>query len=430
MNYLQRLGLALIGKSSAVGDLRVGFRKDQPIYTTRASENRAAYAPEALKATVAYAAIRLVATVFASIPWQIGRLDSSGNFVEEPNHDLNRLWAQPNPQASGPYFRALWSMYYSIHGESPIERVLVGGGREIFQLYNTEPENIAPVYNSLGEPSRFEYRGINGRKRSWEVDPVDGQSNLRFIRAPNPVEPFRGLAPTSAGARPIDGFNAGQEWNASLLQNSAQPSGVLNVEDDDLTDEQIEQMKQQLKGKYSGPGATGEPLVLDGKYTWNQIGLTPREMDFIEGNRENARLCALTYGVPPMLLGIPGDNTYSNYQEARLALFDDTILPLAYLLSDEMRVWNEPFYQGVFPRPCVDKIEALNYRKERKVEALSKANWMTIDEKRNAMGLEPLGPERGGDLVVSVAQNTMGLFDIDDPEKAAETAYGISGQPD
>jgi Phage portal protein/Glycosyl hydrolase 108 len=39
---------------------------------------------------------------------------------------------------------------------------------------------------------------------------------------------------------------------------------------------------------------------------------TPKDMDFIEAKNVAAREIALAIGVPPMLLGIPGDNTYSN----------------------------------------------------------------------------------------------------------------------
>jgi phage portal protein BeeE len=50
------------------------------------------------------------------------------------------------------------------------------------------------------------------------------------------------------------------------------------------------------------------------------MGLSPKDMDFVEAKNGAARDIALAFGVPPMLLGIPGDNTYANYQEANRAL--------------------------------------------------------------------------------------------------------------
>lgn len=58
------------------------------------------------------------------------------------------------------------------------------------------------------------------------------------------------------------------------------------------------------------------------------MGLSPKDMDFVEARNGAARDIALAFGVPPMLLGIPGDNTYANYQEANRAFYRLTVLPL------------------------------------------------------------------------------------------------------
>jgi phage portal protein BeeE len=54
------------------------------------------------------------------------------------------------------------------------------------------------------------------------------------------------------------------------------------------------------------------------------MSLSPKDMDFLEAKHNAAREIALCFGVPPMLLGIPGDNTYANYQEANRALFPES----------------------------------------------------------------------------------------------------------
>ena len=68
--------------------------------------------------------------------------------------------------------------------------------------------------------------------------------------------------------------------------------------------------------------------MLEGGLDWKPMGLTPKDMDFLEAKNAAAREIALAFGVPPMLLGIPGDNTYSNYQEANRAFYRLTVLPL------------------------------------------------------------------------------------------------------
>lgn len=404
-------------KASSVGDLRVGSRAGQPIYEEKASKNRDRYAEEAMKASVAYAAIRMVAVSFASVDWKVIRETAAGDIEEIDGTELESLWRAPNNFQSGAHMRALWSMYYSIHGEAPLERVM-GSGGAVLELHNVEPEKVAPIYGKDGDPLKYEYRN-EGRMRTFDVDASTGQCDLRFIKAPNPVGMARGLAPTNSAGRAIDTFNAGAEWNAALLQNSAQPSGILNVKGT-LTDEQRERLTMQMREKYGGSGNNGKPMVLSGEMDWHALSMSPRELDFLEGNREAARYIALVYGVPPMLLGIPGDNTYSNYSEARLALYDETIIPLLNLLANEVNNWLAPISDGLRIIPCIEQIPALEYRKEKKVESLSKATWLSVDEKRIAMGYEPLGEDAGGDVVEAVSRNS-GMFDLGDMDY---------GQPD
>ena len=74
------------------------------------------------------------------------------------------------------------------------------------------------------------------------------------------------------------------------------------------------------------------------------MGLTPKDMDFIEAKNAASRDIALAFGVPPMLLGIPGDNTYANYQEANRAFYRMTVLPLVARTAKELSAWLAPLY--------------------------------------------------------------------------------------
>jgi HK97 family phage portal protein len=410
-------------KESAVGPLRAGFQLGSPVYRAKAGEARDKFAEESMQAVVAYAAVRLVAKSFASVNWYPAREMADGELEEVSAPDLMRVWHDPNPGMSGAQLREMWATFYMIHGEGPLERVLVGSRAR--ELYTLEPERMAVVPGSTGLPMAYEWKGPTGQTRRWPVNPVTGDSDVRFIKAANPIEPWRGLAPTWVAGRSIDANNAGSRWNAALLQNSAQPSGVLKVKGN-LTDTQRERLKEQLEERYSGPRNARRPMVVEGDTHWQALSLTPVEMDWIEGNRETARAIALAYGVPPMLLGIPGDNTYSNYREARLALFDDTIIPLIKLFADELNIWIVPaFGNGIKLCPDYDSIEALDFRRESKWDRVQEADFLTIDEKRLALGYEKLGPERGGDIVPAVQRFAGLMFDMDDdPKDAGRRAYG------
>jgi hypothetical protein len=122
-------------------------------------------------------------------------------------------------------------------------------------------------------------------------------------------------------------------------------------------------------------------------------------MDFIEAKHVAAREIALALGVPPMLLGIPGDNTYSNYQEANRSLWRQTILPLATRTAKALSQWLSPAYGAPLElRPDLDAIEALTPEREALWSRVEKATFLTQNEKRAAVGYGPL-EESGNDLI-------------------------------
>jgi HK97 family phage portal protein len=139
-------------------------------------------------------------------------------------------------------------------------------------------------------------------------------------------------------------------------------------------------------------------MLLEGGLDWRQMGLSPQDMDYINSKHTSARDIALAFGVPPMLLGIPGDNTYSNQKEARLALWEQTILPWLYKLRDELNNWLVPqFDETLMLKIDEDSISALAPRREAIWDKVQNAEFLTVNEKRQAVGYDEI---EGGDEVL------------------------------
>ena len=125
------------------------------------------------------------------------------------------------------------------------------------------------------------------------------------------------------------------------------------------------------------------------------MSLSPKDMDFIEAKHAAAREIALAFGVPPMLLGIPGDNTYSNYQEANRAFWRQTVLPLASRIGCALAQWLAPMSgEGLRLAVDTDRIDALGADRATLWERVTKAPFLTLNEKRAAIGY---GAIEGGD---------------------------------
>jgi HK97 family phage portal protein len=118
-------------------------------------------------------------------------------------------------------------------------------------------------------------------------------------------------------------------------------------------------------------------------------------MDFMEAKHTAAREIALAFGVPPMLLGIPGDNTYANYQEANRAFWRHTVLPLGNRIGAALAQWLGPaFGKDLALMIDTDRIDALNADRDSLWERVTKAPFLTVNEKRELLGFSPLD---GGD---------------------------------
>jgi HK97 family phage portal protein len=121
------------------------------------------------------------------------------------------------------------------------------------------------------------------------------------------------------------------------------------------------------------------------------MSISPKDMDFIESKNSAAREIALSFGVPPQLLGISGDNTYSNMQEARLALWEETLIPLLDKLADALGNWLSHMYgEEIIIDFDRDAISALTEKRENLWAKIASADFMTINEKRAFFGFDPI----------------------------------------
>ena len=212
----------------------------------------------------------------------------------------------------------------------------------------------------------------------------------------NPSNDYYGMSPIEAASSAIDLHNAASGWNKALLDNAARPSGALvyTAAEGHLTEEQFARLKAELETNYQGAMNAGRPLLLEGGLDWRAMSLTPQEMDFIEAKHVAAREIALALGLPPMLLGIPGDNTYSNYAEASRVFWRQTVLPLVARTLKALTVWLAPsFGEGLELRPALDRVEALASERSALWDRVQHADFLTVDEKRAAVGYGPLGAD-------------------------------------
>jgi len=143
-----------------------------------------------------------------------------------------------------------------------------------------------------------------------------------------------------------------------------------------------------------GARNAGRPMLLEGGLDWKPMGFSPSDMEFHRTKEAAARDIALAFGVPPMLLGIPGDATYANYQEAHRAFFRLTVLPLATRVTAAVSAWLQGFTgDAAAMTPDLDRVPALSAERDAHWARVASADFLTRAEKRSMLGLPAESPD-------------------------------------
>ncbi|KKC39819.1 portal protein [Devosia epidermidihirudinis] len=328
---------------------------------------------------VVYRCVRLIAETANRVPLVVVE---NGRKVDE--HPLASLLGRPNGRQSGGEMLEAVYAYLQTAGNAYLQAGLVEG--EVKALFCLRPDRMKVVAGADGWPVAYDYTAAGRTMRL----PQDGAlPSVLHMALFHPMDDHYGMAPLEAAQTSLDIHNAAGEWNKALLDNAARPSGALvySAAGGSLTEDQFERLKTELEQNFAGAGNAGRPMLLEGGLDWKTIALTPRDMDFIEAKHAAARDIALAFGVPPMLLGIPGDNTYANLAEANRALWRQTLIPLVVRVADELSNWLSPAFGGAVIEPDFDGVEALAEDRAALWSRVCGAEFLSDAEKRAMLGI-------------------------------------------
>jgi len=321
-----------------------------------------------------YRCVRLISEAAASVPFR-----ASG-----PGADaLAALMARPNREQAGPDLMESFYGHLTVSGDAFVEAVLLDG--EIRELHVVRPDRMKAVRTARGHLAGWEHRA-GGEVRRISRD-ADGFLPVLHLRLFHPADDCRGRSPLEAAARAVDVHNAGGAWTKALIDNAARPSGALVYGREELTAEQMESLKADLAGSYQGAANAGRPLLLQGGLDWKPMSMSPADMDFVEARNMAAREIALAFGVPPMLLGIPGDATYANYREANSAFWRLSVLPLVNRAARAISGWLDDRMGGRLEAD-IEHVPAFQEERAAQWARIDAAGFLTMEEKRRLAGLE------------------------------------------
>jgi HK97 family phage portal protein len=332
---------------------------------------------------IGFRAVKLIAESAAALPLILQ--DAERRYEQHP---ILALLARPNgAQGRAELLEAVYG-HLLLSGNAYIEAV-PGTGTVPGELHALRSDRMALVPGPDGWPIAYDYT-VGVRKHRFdmtgEVQPIC------HLKTFHPQDDHYGFSPLQAAAVAIDLHSAASIWSKALLDNAARPSGAIVYKGADgqssLTSDQYDRLLCEMETHHQGARNAGRPMLLEGGLDWKPMGFSPSDMEFQKTKEAAAREIAIAFGVPPMLMGIPGDATYANYQEANRAFFRLTVLPLVSKVMADLSHWLAGFTgEMVELRVDLDQVPALSAERDQQWARVGAAGFLTEGEKRVLLGL-------------------------------------------
>lgn len=327
---------------------------------------------------VVFRCVKLVAEAAAALPLV---LESDGTRME--THPVLGLMARPNgAQGRAELLEAVYGQLL-LTGDGYVEAV--GEGALPAELHVLRSDRMSVVPGADGWPVAYDY-SVGGKRHRF------GAAQVCHVKSFHPQDDHYGLSPMQAVAQAMDVHNSASRWSKALLDNAARPSGAIVYQGGEgmLDPQQYDRLVAELETHHQGARNAGRPMLLEGGLDWKPMGFSPSDMEFQKTKESAAREIALAFGVPPMLLGIPGDATYANYAEAHRAFYRLTVLPLAARVASALAQWLEAFVgEDLEMRVDLDRVPALSAERDAQWARVSSAAFLSDAEKRALLGLAP-----------------------------------------
>ena len=412
MGLIEALGRRLF--KSYITDLRRSIGSEVISEMLKMVRGRAVYPPDSVDTyidrgylynPVVYSIVSFIAQKAGAIPWGVYEVKNnkalhsykSANsynlntkiiktkaLVALPDHELNAIFLKPNILQGWAEFFEQVVGFKLVTGNSYIHMIGPTAGLNkgsIREMWNIPSQIIRPVAGDRMEPVRgYKYLASNDiilpesmiHLKYWTPEYFNGQNLV-------------GLSPLRASLRLITKSNSSFDSSVGALQNQG-AFGILSAEKDtDLTEEQADMIESRLMEKVGGPANRGKNIVTSATLKWQQMGMSPVDLNIIESDRMDLRALCNIYHVPSELFNDAANKTYSNTKEAGSAVYTNAVLPALNQFRDALNQFISSKYPGLYCDYDASMISELQDDLQMMTTALSGAWWITPEERRDIM---------------------------------------------
>jgi HK97 family phage portal protein len=296
-----------------------------------------------------YSAIMFKARALASAPLKAWTGDKEHKEPLPPDDDLSRLIARPNTHQSDIEFQQQATVYLNISGNNFTMLDRPRRGAPVEQMVNLRPDRVLIVPDPKKRKAILGYVYVPEGATQANGIPILTE-DMMHVKFPNPADPLEGMGygfpPLAPLARNADVDNAVTGWLKRLFDRGLMPNMMIkyNVP---LTRDLVNRAHARYAEAYGGSEEGWlRPVVLGSEGEMKRLGYSFDELGFDGIDARNETRILAPFGVPPILIGSRvglAHGTYSNYEQARAAFWQDTFVPELRLFETEYQYYlNEP----------------------------------------------------------------------------------------
>ena len=153
----------------------------------------------------------------------------------------------------------------------------------------------------------------------------------------DPLDHHKGLSPLLAGLSSVQMQLEMLAFNRQLFKHGILTSSLAFFLGEMARPEDVELFQERLADRYSGIGNAQRPIVTTGQGSVQNLGISNRDMEFIQGIQLAKEHVADIYGVPEEMFAGAQHPTFSNREAAIRDFYANTVTQEWDLLASEMQ---------------------------------------------------------------------------------------------
>ena len=300
------------------------------------------------------------------------------------DYPLYRLWnKRSNPHERAREFRERLSANVLLSKRGAFVEVTRSRANRVARYDLLPPERMRPIPDMRGNyVEKWEFTERNGRIREIGVEDV------RWVRKPHPTDPFSGVTPLEAAGISVDLDLMARIYNVSFMQNDGRPGGVLAVDSEGLSEQEMDRIERRFQPGVEHAGRMSVIGVGKDGAIYIDTSTRPRDMAYGETSSNAKDEILAAFGVPESVLGNASGRTFNNAEQEEYNFWEHTMLPHLEMVAS---AFDEDSEDNLETFIDTSGVEALEFpRRKRREEARSEfeAGLISIDEYRDASDRE------------------------------------------